>query len=621
MSSKEEIIQSYLSRFIELNNEERSLMENREDSEEYDKVLADFYKKKNEVSLNYIKDVNDGIIDTCDVQIGYLDSEGNSDTIYYDKIFIDLGEDETFTVLPPVIAEMEYGTDELCHFMDNHIDYTITKGTVYYGGPFPWSNVGPRENNTFTSRKVFENYIEQSNYSVEKYAELLSRDVLSGIEKYNQILESEMNKYISIKAKNDGLSDEQESYCLDILEEVKTEPEKWYGDEVGKDWNIDNIERILIGMVKKYDISVSNKVIHGINYGVVNFADACIKPYDLEQDNLEEYLYDNLELNKAEILRSFAVSDKMIDAVIAKALNHNASYPSSEITGVSQNRTLSNEQIRKVRESELSYYNKSEFFRNVFAAYDIPEEEIRDMLSGTEEERDFVLNYCTNVPEDYIESMFDDPDLYKQEKVIGYGMGYNTKNSGEFWSVLKNNQNLSVELVNKFKEYADKIGKQEGSLDRFYQGLISQNNISTEMMREILTQPISNITAELFLNRENKPEELIELVANSIHRDVLAKMVADGTISVNEEIYRKLALSNNIDDYVRKKLLTDSRFIDRATDLSELNGEFNIDYRNVRYGGDGPGSYDNHGGERNFYVNGVIVLSEKGREDSYRENF
>lgn len=291
MLSNEKTIQFYISRFIELNNEERELIEHKKYSN-----LEDFYDKKNEVADDFIEDVNNGIIDTSDVIITYLEQKYDTDTIYYDKIFIDLEEEGNFVILPP-IAALE-GRDKLYNFMSKHIDYTIKYGQEYRGGPFPWSNVKSQKNNTITSRKEFNNYIKQCDYAIEKYAELLSDDLLADIEKQNQKLENELDQYITAKASKYGLSDEQVSWCLDILEIIKTEAEKevvsktgWI-QKVGKDWDIDNIERVLIGMIKHDDISSIEKIIYE-KYDASEFADACIEPYDLEQD-LGEYLYFNL---------------------------------------------------------------------------------------------------------------------------------------------------------------------------------------------------------------------------------------------------------------------------------------------------------------------------------------
>ena len=91
-----------------MNKEERDMHDNCAYQEDFD----EFYARKNALAAEYIRAVNAGEEDSSNVTY-----ESHSDISYwYDKILVDLGKGEFFTILTPVIKE-QVGAEELLCFL------------------------------------------------------------------------------------------------------------------------------------------------------------------------------------------------------------------------------------------------------------------------------------------------------------------------------------------------------------------------------------------------------------------------------------------------------------------------------------------------------------------------
>ena len=125
----------HLERIAALDNEERRLRG--AETEAYNKdgnveaaqaALEEFYRRKNEYARELMKDIIDGKFTGTEYSIEYQ----QEDNFYYDKIRIEFdGETPAFTILPPVMAEMEKNMPEnerlLYRFMKDSVDRTYSE--------------------------------------------------------------------------------------------------------------------------------------------------------------------------------------------------------------------------------------------------------------------------------------------------------------------------------------------------------------------------------------------------------------------------------------------------------------------------------------------------------------
>lgn len=317
------------------------------------------------------------------------------------------------------------------------------------------------------------------------------------------------------------------------------------------------------------------------------------------------------------------ISDDMLTRIIEKSDKY-------EIEDLTKNPYLNESQVKKLKDILIAklrdmdprlWDSSIESFSldNLLSTYTFDENTIREMFNGSEVEKNAVISNCKNIPEDLIESVLEAPETYSTTEKNGRER-YTCKNIYWLVSLLRNNQNLSTDLIHKFYDYSETVAKQYGNKYYFQKYLISQKNISEDMMIEIAKESEYPLVINSFLDRKEKPADVIEVFANSPlneYREKIAEALANGEISVSMETLKKLATDNKIDDTTRIALLSMPDFTEQIDDIDEKDMSFYINYRDVAFGGDGPGSFDNKGGERRFFINGFKILSERGYTSSY----
>lgn len=207
-SEEKQLLNKYIDQFIELNREERELRDNYDENNSQE--LKEFYSKKNRIALNFLRAVNNGEISTETLGIWYLDN--SRDTNYYDKILIDIKHeydqwkrnsiDDCFVILPPVIAKMEDGIEQLYKFMDSHIKktiYDIEEEEFHFGGPFTWEDL-----EEIYSSKQLEEAMREIEEQINKFENLENTDYYrenakrrldQARERIEKIIDDDMKKY------------------------------------------------------------------------------------------------------------------------------------------------------------------------------------------------------------------------------------------------------------------------------------------------------------------------------------------------------------------------------------------------------------------------------------------
>lgn len=149
--------------------------------------------------------------------------------------------------------------------------------------------------------------------------------------------------------------------------------------------------------------------------------------------------------------------------------------------------------------------------------------------------------------------------------------------------------------------------------------MLQQENISEDLIQEVLEHYPNSKSVETFLGRDTQSIESIETLSRSSNRDARTKLaiaIADGRCKVfNKEIISRLASDKEITDDVRLSLQERPEYEEVIPEKYDTNFKYRT--RDHSYGGYGPGSFDNMGGERRYFVNGRIIMKERGRKDSY----
>ena len=148
--------------------------------------------------------------------------------------------------------------------------------------------------------------------------------------------------------------------------------------------------------------------------------------------------------------------------------------------------------------------------------------------------------------------------------------------------------------------------------------MLQQENISEDLIQEVLEHYPRYNLVEIYLGRDTQSIEDIEILSRSSDKETkieLAKAIADGRCKAfNKEIISRLAHDKDITDDVRLSIQERPEY-EEATPEG-YNTDFKYRTSDHSYGGYGPGSFDNVGGERRYLINGRIIMTEEGRKDS-----
>lgn len=605
---KMQLINKYRNQFIELNNEERELRNNND--ENISERLQEFYERKNKVALEFIEKVNKGEI--VDERLGIVYCDNSTDTCYYDKILIDLYNEydprketdynDCFVILPPVIAQMEGGIEQLYEFMDKHIKETVYgdyEEDYYYGGPLAWSNLN--EVNCSIQLEYLQRGMENS---IEKYSDL--QDFQKEVIKQLELARERVEKTIADDMITYGLTYEQ----MDRVENI------FYSNSSAQ-FNPIEAKAGLVYLINTYGeewIEANRWLLENTNFETLG----------TDKDNtnsIEEYLYQYLTSNYGKdsnkLITTINLEDSFYNRLIEQAGNEKIGKYDEPLYGfIAENPYLSKEQVLKIKEKaqNLQLGEMDEYFKqrivdnilnNLVRTHIHEEKDIRDMYNGTKAEKRAICRSCSNIPEDIIQNRLD--EIKKSDN-------YYERN--DLINILKNNQNLSIKLIQEFMDLANNI--LSGLRESPYEYIISQKQITVDMMKEIAFKFPYSVSG--YLSRDTKPKEVTEIFANSSEayvRERVARKLFEGTINVKKDTFRKLALDRELSDEVRMNLLEMQEFTEKETELTSNDMMIKPDYQDIRFGGDGPGSFDNVGGVRRYYINRECVLEERGFTDSY----
>ena len=178
----------YIEQMKKLNEEEKEI------KSDYDEEkMENFYQRKNELALKFIQAINNGEIKDENIGIIYL--ENDSEDMYWDKILIDINKaydenryvqyEDSFVILPPVIASMDEGDKALYDFLKSHIkekydaigmrdqsDLEEWNSMTFSKNMFDWQlPTGDIQSEFRLNRRV-----EISNTDLEKYASIMEND-------------------------------------------------------------------------------------------------------------------------------------------------------------------------------------------------------------------------------------------------------------------------------------------------------------------------------------------------------------------------------------------------------------------------------------------------------------
>lgn len=609
---KMQLLNKYRNQFIELNNEERELRNNND--ENISERLQEFYERKNKVALEFIEEVNKGEI--VDERLGIEYCDNSTDTCYYDKILIDLYNEydprkeidynDCFVILPPVIAQMEGGIEQLYEFMDKHIKDTVfgdDEEYYNYGGPFAWRN------------------LNEVNCSIQ--LEYLQRDWEGYMEKYSDLhvsdyFQKEATKQLELTRERVKKIIADDMITYDLTYEQMDRVENIFYSNSSTQFNPIKAKAGLVYLIKTYGeewIEANRWSLENTNFETLG----------TDKDNtnsIEEYCYQyspsNYDKNYYKFIKTIHLEDSFYNRLIEQADNEKiGKYDNKSLYGfIAENPYLSKEQVLEIKEKaqnlqlgEMDEYFKQRVVDNILSnlvrTHIHEEKDIRDMYNGTEAEKRAICRSCSNIPEDIIQNRID--EIKKSDNYYG---------RNDLIDILKNNQNLSMKLIQEFMDLDNNI--LSGLRESPYEYIISQKQITVDMMKEIAFKFPYSVFG--YVSRDTKPEEVTEIFANSSKayvREIIARNLFKGTINVKKDTFRKLALDREIPDEVRMNLLEMQEFTEKEPELTSDDMMINPDYQDIRFGGDGPGSFDNVGGVRRYYINRECVLEERGFTDSY----
>lgn len=149
--------------------------------------------------------------------------------------------------------------------------------------------------------------------------------------------------------------------------------------------------------------------------------------------------------------------------------------------------------------------------------------------------------------------------------------------------------------------------------------MLQQENISEDLIQEVLEHYPFYSLVEIYLGRDTQSIEDIEILSRSSDRETkieLAKAIVEGRCKTfNKEIIGRLANDKDITDDVRLSIQERPEYEEVIPEEYDTNFKYRTSDHS--YGGDGPGSFDNMGGERRYFINGRKIMTNEGRQDSY----
>lgn len=444
-----EVDNPYINEMRELNKEERELLK------EYDEDKMDaFYERKNALALKFMQAINNGEISSKNIGIIYLTSPADYNTMYYDKILINIQnqyrdngheyslDDDSFVILPPVIADMENGDKALYDFLSNHVKksyYDIDNSLDSEDHVFIWQNINPDD---IKSNRQLQIAITMCEDDIEKYGQIMSEEDIQKARDMIGLCEEACKKNIQHDVEEYGITEEQANYMEDYMGDMSDTPKtrriiSHLMTELGEDF-----------------VAREEGTIKGLYTSAVK----------ADLSNLMDALY--MARTNDGIIRSLRLEPKRINDIVK-------SGNTDVISILASNPYLTSDQAQSIRMTALDLEHSGEILRNLASGNTLSEDMIRSMYAGSEKERKAIISSSHNLPEDLIDEIITNmettvneyeqhltEDSHTQEEEISYFLKKSEEIPTTLFdaiSVLNNNTNVSLPLLKRFYASADKL--------------------------------------------------------------------------------------------------------------------------------------------------------------------
>lgn len=445
-----EVDNPYIKEMRELNKEERELLK------EYDEDKMDaFYERKNALALKFMQAINNGEISSQNIGIIYLTSPADYNTMYYDEILINIQnqyrdngheyslDDDSFVILPPVIANMENGDKALYDFLANHVKksyYDMDNSLDSENHVFAWQNIKPGD---IKSNRQLQETITTFENDIEKYGQIMSEEDIQKARDMIGLCEEACKKNIQHDVEEYGITEEQANYMENYI----------FGDMPDTPKTRRIISHLMTELGKDF-VTSQEGTIKGLYTSAVK----------ADLSNLMDALY--MARTNDGIIRSLRLEPKRINDIVK-------SGNTDVISILASNPYLTSDQAQSIRMTALDLEHSGEILRNLASGNTLSEDTIRSMYAGSEKERKAIISSSHNLPEDLIDEVITDmettvndyeqhltEDSHNQEEELSYYMKKReeipTTLLGAI-SVLNNNTNVSLPLLKRFYASADKL--------------------------------------------------------------------------------------------------------------------------------------------------------------------
>ncbi len=610
----------YIEQMKKLNEEEKEI---RSDYDE--EKLENFYQRKNELALKFIQAINNGEIKDEDIGIIYL--ENDSEDMYWDKILIDINKaydenryvqyEDSFVILPPVIASMDEGNKALHDFLKSHIKEKYDAiGMMDQSDLEEWNSMTFSKNmfdwqlptGDIQSEIRLNQRVEISNTDLEKYASIMENDERREIEEHIAKYPEELEMQIQDDMKKYDFSREEAIEVENYIESHRRELRDEYLPKVKK----------VIGKLREdygKEFVENHEVLSEMNYSLIKG----------DMSNLAENIYNARKRDPEfdDLISNLKFSDKIIDKILS-------GNDEVELVALAMNPNITVEQAEELRKKAPTIKGKYELLCNLAKSGNLLEEDIRDMYNGDEDEHKAVLNYSSELPNDLVENEINNVvDLFNQFSKDGNQQNVHTicENGRMLCNELKNNMRIPLEIIEKYYNCIKQMMevKTEYALRNMSKesmgAIFVQENLDETLIKEIATKYArtsnyfgaveNDVVCQYFKNPDRYPN-LIDIFANNEDKYVrmeVAEAYLDGRCEkLDKEIVNKLAQDPEIKMNIRLKLQETPEY-EEIFSKNDADLSFRYDYR------------DSDNNTRTYSINGKEIMRMQDQYLMYIEDF
>lgn len=406
-------LQKYLESFQRFNEEERNCADDEKE---------EFYKRKNEVSFEFLKFANEAKENDFDlsnyITFKYEKNSNYSPDLWYDKLFIyfkyipddydeididehekiyiegfgeiDIGDlvdlhktyEERFTILPPLVLEKPGGKDILYNTVLNftellHFEYNMNdlKDSEYY-----------------SLRDVYQmNHFQSFFKNLKYFKDIIPEDDFS---KYENELNERYNEFLSQQAEKDGISEPKEELLLKvmsgILSEARDEAEE-HGEEDIEVNKIVNLRQIFTQVFSKSETIEKKNLLyikqHWEEIATLGTEGITIESFEELEEKVKEMLEGPRNSKKEELIDETTSTSFAAESEIKEKKGLESSKSKEETIKQAEQReaVLKRISVEEALEKKLLYessqgltvYNISEIDFS-----QIPKEKLEELLKG-----------------------------------------------------------------------------------------------------------------------------------------------------------------------------------------------------------------------------------------------